>query len=320
MVCLEPGDRGGGSVSKRWICVISFALLTCAAAGGWPARSLAAEPFYQGPEKCTKCHVDEAAVWEGTRHFKSFRSLHRKKKAKKITKATGAKRIKGSKICTKCHYTMAQKKAGSRAKALTGPSCESCHGPSSEYIEEHAIKKVPKAERLKTTTKEGMIWSHMLYEIADNCNGCHAMENPTLDGKTIEKMLDAGHPINPYFELVRYSQGTVRHRFYAPHEKKNAQMTDQELARLYVVGQAAALVSTASALKKTKHKKFVKAQTTRAKRAKKVLNALKSKVPEAGKLLAEPTDANGRALAVAVRKMDLTAIVGKMLPKKKKYK
>lgn len=320
MVCLEPGDFGGGSVRKRWICVLSFASLAWALAAGWPARSLAAEPFYQGPEKCTKCHVDEAAVWEHTRHYKSYRTLHRKKKARKITRATGARRIKGSEVCTKCHYTMAQKRAGSRAKALTGPSCESCHGPSSEYIELHSVKKVPKPERLKKTTKVGMIWSHMLYDIADNCNGCHALENPTLDGKTIEKMLDAGHPINPYFELVRYSQGSVRHRFYAPNEKKNAEMTEKELSRLYVIGQAAALVSTASALKKTKHKRYVKAQTKRAERAKAVLNALKSKVPEAGKLLAEPTDANGRAFARAVHDIDLTAIIGKMLPPKKKYK
>ena len=54
----------------------------------------AAEPFAVGTDKCKKCHKAELAVWQGTQHFKSFKAIHKNKKAKKIVKAIGEKRMK----------------------------------------------------------------------------------------------------------------------------------------------------------------------------------------------------------------------------------
>ena len=114
------------------------------------------------------------------------------------------------------------KKAGKKPRPASGPSCESCHGASSNWIKVHNdyggpnAKKADetathKAERLKKAAAAGMIWSFDHYGIAENCMSCHGLNNAALDGKTLAAMLDAEHPLNPDFELVKYSQGSVRH-------------------------------------------------------------------------------------------------------------
>lgn len=129
-------------------------------------------------------------------------------------------------------------------------------------------------------------------------------------------MLDNEHPLNPNFELVEYSQGSVRHRFYPPDVTVNKEMTDAEKSQMYVIGQAAALVSATNAISKSDHAKYKAAQEKRIATAKAALEAVKGQVPEAAKLLAEPTAANGRALAEAVKGKDLSGAVGGKLPKK----
>ena len=72
-----------------------------------------------------------------------------------------------------------------------------------------------KAARKKNATAAGMIWPSETFDVAMNCNGCHGLGN-VPNGGDIAKMLDSGHPLNAGFELVKYSQGSVRHRFYPP--------------------------------------------------------------------------------------------------------
>ena len=42
----------------------------------------AAEPYFQGPKVCSECHKSEYEVWEGTKHFKSFRTVHKSDNAR----------------------------------------------------------------------------------------------------------------------------------------------------------------------------------------------------------------------------------------------
>ena len=102
--------------------------------------ALKAEPFNLGPKKCQECHKAEAKVWAGTAHAKSYKKIHKSKKAKKIVKAVGGKRMKKEALCANCHYTVARKSATKKAKLVAGPSCESCHGPASEWIKIHNNK------------------------------------------------------------------------------------------------------------------------------------------------------------------------------------
>ena len=293
-----------------------------------------AEPFVKGAKLCEECHEEEFKVWSKTKHFKSFRSVHREPKdaskpsPKKILKAVGGqKRMKRNKTCYLCHYTLQKKDAGAKHEVKSGTSCESCHGASSDYMDIHGdyggkdVKREAesadhKAKRIADSKAAGLIWPSMKYEIAENCMTCHGLANPDLKADDLAKMLGAGHPINPEFELVKYSQGSVRHRHYPPNMKTNAEMTPKEQAEFFVIGQAAALVSATSVMSKSSEAKYIEAQKTRAENAKAALAG----VAEAADLLASPSRANALKLAAAIAGKDLTGAVGSKLPAKGDYK
>ena len=126
---------------------------------------LHAEPFKVGPQKCQGCHKAEAKVWSETKHTKSFKKIHKSKTAKKIVKAVGGKRMKKTALCASCHYTVAKKSASAKPKLVAGPSCESCHGAASEWINIHNAKG-PKADKIKAASAKGMIWPSQLFDVA----------------------------------------------------------------------------------------------------------------------------------------------------------
>ena len=284
-----------------------------------------------GSGVCKDCHRAETEVWQGTPHFKAFRAVHRAPEAKGILAAVGgSKNMKRNEVCTLCHYTMVARKAGAKASAKSGPSCESCHGAASEWVNIHNdygganAKKgdeqpAHRDKRMADASAAGMIWPTQKYDIAANCMSCHGLAHSGLEGKALAAMLGAGHPLNPDFEVVRYSQGTVRHRFYPPNVTDNAEMTPAELSRMFVEGQAAKLVSAVGAMGKSDEPKYAAAQEKRLADSKQALSALKS-IPEAAALVAYPSDANARALVAAIAGKDLSAEVGGLLPAKDSYK
>jgi len=308
--------------SMFWTAIVAGLLI-----GGFGvAPNAASAAFKVGAKKCEECHRAEAKVWKGTKHFKSYKGIHKDKRAKKIVKAIGDKRMKKSETCAICHYTAAQKGPSAKQKRVSGPSCESCHGAASDWIALHndygkGVKRddepaAHKAERIKKAEAAGMVRPDRLFDVAANCMDCHGLANPALDAKDAAAMLDNEHPLNPDFEFIQYSQGSVRHRFYPPDVTVNKEMPDAEKSHMYVIGQAAALVSATNAMSKSDHAKFKAAQEKRIATAKAVLETVKGQVPEVAKLLAEPTAANGRALAEAIKGKDLTGAVGGKLPKK----
>jgi hypothetical protein len=169
---------------------------------------------------------------------------------------------------------------------------------------------VEKSVRIKNSVAAGMVRPDNLFVIASNCMTCHGLENSNLAGEHASTMLANGHPLNINFEIVEYSQGSVRHRFYPPDVTTNKEMTKAELSRLYVIGQAAALVSANRAISKTEDKNFVAAQNKRIEKARKIL----AKIPEAAEFLSSPSKDGGKALADAIKNKDLSSIIGAQLP------
>ena len=314
----------------------SFFLLVLTLLGGcliFPSTSMA-QPFFKGAKLCEECHEAETKIWEKTKHFTSFRTVHREPKdagkpsPKKILAAVGGqKRMKRNETCYLCHYTLEQKDAGAKPAAKSGTSCESCHGASSEWLAIHDnyggkdVKREQeaadhKAKRVADSKAAGFIWPSMQYEVAENCMTCHGLAHPDLKADDLAKMLGAGHPINPDFELAKYSQGSVRHRHYPPDIKTNAEMTPQELAQIYVIGQAAALVSATEVVSKSSEAKYKEAQNKRVENAKAALGG----VSEAAGLLAAPTRENAIKFVQSISGKDLTGAVGGKLPAKSDYK
>lgn len=275
-----------------------------------------------GPKTCQECHRAEYDVWKGTEHFKAFRGAHKHKNAKAIAAASGTgKSMRKNKTCMTCHYT----EIGGKAKA--GPSCESCHGGASKWVKTHndlgaGVKSSAdesashKKSRLAAAQKAGMIHSSMVYDIAENCNACHTMQK--IDPAMAGKLIDAGHPINGSYELVKYSQGQVRHRFYPPDVTKNQKMNKAELSRMFLTGHAAGLVYATKVLKSADNAKYKAAMEQRVADAKKAIGAAQGSVPAAGALLSSPTESNARKFVAGLQGKDLSGAVGGMLPSKYK--
>jgi hypothetical protein len=290
-----------------------------------------ATPHYIGPQACQECHKAEYTVWENTQHAKSFRELHKAPKVKEILTAVGGdSNPRKNTLCVQCHYTLEQADEAATATAKSSVSCESCHGAASGWVKVHndyggtgvtreTEPAAHKTERIKQSIEAGMRRPDTFYDLAANCLACHNLARAGLDGATIAKMLDAGHPINADYELVKYSQGTVRHRFYPPNVDVNAEMTPAELARMFVTGRAAMLVTDTAAQSKSDNAAYKDALQKQIKRATEGLNAIKS-VPEAAALVSVPTEENARKLVAAVANKDLTAEVKSLLPKPEEYK
>jgi len=302
-----------------------------------PEIKVTSTGFFKGAKFCEECHEGEYKIWKKTKHFTSFRTAHRepedsaKPSPKKILKnVAGAKRMKRNKTCYLCHYTLEQKDATAKQIAKSGTSCESCHGASSDWLAIHdnyggegimRMDETPahKKERIAKSSAKGLIWPNMKYQVVENCMTCHGLAHPDLSGDVLAKMLGAGHPINPDFEAVKYSQGTVRHRYTPDDITNNREMTEPEKAELFVIGHAAALVSAREAMSKSNEPKYTSAQKKRAQNAEAVLSRL-SDIPEARQLVASPNRSNALKLVNAIAGKDLTSKVGSMLPVNSDYK
>ena len=278
------------------------------------AQRAIAEPYVQGPTFCEDCHKEEVKVWTATKHFTSYRKVHKHKDAKKIAKAVGGKKsMKRNKSCTICHYSNDQKTPDGKAKLKYGPACESCHGASSVWEPihfEYGGKNVKredetpehKTKRIADSTAAGLIWSSMNYDIAVNCMKCHGLARTDVSGEAFGKMLEAGHPINPSFEVVMFSQGLMSHW----QDKRSP----AKLAQLYIAGQAAKLVSATKAVANSADAQYKAAQTKRADEAKAALQS----VPQAAALIQSPSDDTARKMMQDIGEQDMSGVVGGQIP------
>ncbi len=289
-----------------------------------------AEPFYQGVKPCESCHAAELEAWEGTAHAKSYKTVHKSEKAKTLLSAVGTeKSMKRDPLCISCHYSLRQKNASSKPKAKQGPSCESCHGPSSDWIDLHndygafdSAEDEPaehRAHRLATAEEAGAVGAFNIFGIASNCISCHGLSRPDIDGDSLAAMHANGHPLNAEFELVKYSQGSVRHRFYPPDLDTNAEMNQAEQSRLFVIGKAAQIIAADNAVAIAPAGDYKIAQQKIADAARTALAAAKE-IPAVATFLANPDTDNGRALAEALKSVDLSGQIGAQLPPPSTYK
>lgn len=244
-----------------------------------------------GPGECGECHKAEVHVWQETMHSKTFKVLTRKKQARKIAGSMGIRRVKKAEACVACHFTSGYTK--NKVKAIAGISCESCHGPAKDWLKVHGDyggknvtreQETPKhkAKRLAAIRNSGMIRPGDLYRLAANCYQCHIVSD--------EKLVNVGgHGSgDDDFELVSWSLGEVRHKFFRSEGKKNEEVSPERKRMLYVVGKALDLEYGLRALAKvTKKGKYA---TATMKRVQRVVNTLRtiyklSPIPEVRKIL-----------------------------------
>jgi len=137
-------------------------------------NSLSAQTFkYIGVAKCKMCHNkpstgDQYAKWLKDPHAQAMKTLSSQESldyAKKNGIADPAKDAK----CLKCHSTYDKAAPNLRAGITPqeGVSCESCHGPGSNYKSPTVMKN------MKLAMENGLIMPTKTV-----CLGCHNKENP----------------------------------------------------------------------------------------------------------------------------------------------
>lgn len=195
-----------------------------------------------GFQSCEKCHASEIQTWKRTPHHETFLTLHRKPEAQKIASKLGITNFKNDSNCIQCHYTMDQ--VDGRLDAIAGVSCESCHGAAKDWIAVHndyGGPNITKAQespdhrrsRFVKSIELGMRNPVNVYLVAQSCYRCHTVPDEQLVNV-------GGHKAGSLdFELVSWSQGSIRHNFLRADGKANAEETPQRLRTLFVAGMIA---------------------------------------------------------------------------------
>ncbi|MEQ1827699.1 MAG: cytochrome c family protein [Pirellula sp.] len=245
------------STSRRSGFVVGLLLASCMAGVGMAPNSpnkidprdqkwqIAIDPHKViGYQACEKCHANEIQAWKRTPHHETFLTLHRKPEAQQIASKLGISNFKSDSNCIQCHYTMDQ--VDNRVEAVAGVSCESCHGAAQDWVAVHNDYGGPsvtrqqetpehRGKRFATSIQLGMRNPVNVYLVAQSCYRCHTVPD--------EKLVNVGgHNAGSLdFEMVSWSQGTIRHNFVRTDGKANAEETPARLRTLFLAGMIADL-------------------------------------------------------------------------------
>ncbi len=277
----------------------TFGLITCAAvAGAQPPVEWAREDpaKIQTAEACGECHVSAFEVWKRTPHARGFKTLHRLKTAEAIAGRMGFRLIKRDSYCLTCHYTSTVQ--SDQLRAVSGVSCESCHGAGADWIDvhndyggkgfDHTNEAAEhRAERRLRSTAAGMRRPADIYNLASTCFECHSVPDERLVNVGRHSIGSAG------FELVAWSQGDIRHNFldsFLDGDGTDNALSSAERKRLmYVAGRALALEhGLKSAAAATEKGVFFKATQRRIRNALSELRSIASRTaaPEIDEIVA----------------------------------
>ena len=200
------------------------------------SKKLPAE--YLGYESCRKCHQQQIDKLVTTPHFKSFETMHRSAEAKQICKQLGIRSVKRTERCVRCHYTPEVTSRG--VKAQSGISCESCHGPSQNWVKGHndygglTVKRETETRehkqwRIEASIAAGMRHPANLYLLARSCYDCHLVDDAQLVNQTEHTIATPG------FNMVAWSQGGMRHNFFRTDGVANEVSSPQRLRVMFII-------------------------------------------------------------------------------------
>ena len=193
-------------------------------------------PKYTGPGSCASpsCHggvqvrattsvqQNEYSTWVvKDKHARAFAVLTNPV-AVRMAKILGIERADAAPKCLACHALSVPEADRARTFDSTdGVSCESCHGPASNWLGPHTTKSWTHERSIAA----GMRDLRDPVRRAENCLTCHL---GTADKALDHEMIAAGHP-DLYFELASFTAAMPR------HWKEEEVWSD---VRMLVVGQA----------------------------------------------------------------------------------
>ena len=205
-----------------------------------PAQSNIDPEKVIGAAECGRCHSVELLAWQKSQHYRTFRELPSSTTAEEIANRMDIFDMTEEADCLQCHFTQKKEESDPHPKAISGVSCELCHGAAKDWVNLHndlGEYRNRKAEeppehrqaRLKKAYAAGMNPLTNLVDFVTSCYECHTVPN--------EKLVNAGgHKAGSPFEFISWSQGEVRHNFLKS-EVKNGQRPRKHLQFLYVIGR-----------------------------------------------------------------------------------
>jgi hypothetical protein len=185
---------------------------------GSAADAQNASPKYTGPGSCASpsCHGGvtpraDTSVWQNEystwvvkdKHAQAY-SVLSNPVATRMAKILGLQSADTSSKCLACHALDVP--ADQRARtfdASDGVSCESCHGPASNWLGPHTTK----GWMHQQSVDAGMRDERDIIHRTETCLGCHL---GTREKFVDHEMIAAGHP-DLYFELASFQAVMPRH-------------------------------------------------------------------------------------------------------------
>ncbi len=202
-----------------------------------------------GVETCADCHEEMFDVWSKSAHARSFEDLIERPNAAEMAAILKIDRaeIPVTASCVRCHYT--QEFLASVPQTTASVSCESCHGPAIDWIEEHNRKTLSRSARVETSTEMGMRHPGNIHLSSKACYECHVIDDEQLVNM-------AGHPaLSDGFEILSWYSGEVKHDFLVDdggvRKSHSKVMQDIPMARqrmLYLNGKLLHLSYTLKAI------------------------------------------------------------------------
>lgn len=192
-------------------CALAFAVVAAMTAAAQTT------PKFNGPGSCSSpsCHgsvqvrqgtsvlQNEYSTWAVSDKHSRSASVLTNDVSKRMGKILGIAPATSDK-CLDCHTLNAAQDDRARSfDTAEGVSCESCHGPASEWLGPHTTKEWTH----ERSVKAGMIDARDPVKRAENCLACHL----GTDRKFVDHdMIAAGHP-DLYFELDSFSAAMPKH-------------------------------------------------------------------------------------------------------------
>lgn len=177
---------------------LAILALVLAAAPALAAEARVSEPHFMGSQSCksSSCHgggtdKNQNLLWLKHDKHSHAHAILANAQSKQIASGAGIADPVKSARCTVCHSPLEALDAARFANPAAqdrGVSCESCHGPSENWLQFHTRTDTSHGQRVA----KGMREARDLYSRANLCVACHHMIDPALE--------KAGHP-SMYFEL-----------------------------------------------------------------------------------------------------------------------
>jgi hypothetical protein len=177
------------------------------------------------PQKTASVQQNEYSTWVvQDRHAAAFRALQNPV-SQRMGKLLGIGKPEESPRCLTCHSLYVPASAKGRNFDLgDGVSCESCHGPSSEWLGNHTMKGWSRQKSIAA----GMVDNWDLVRRSEQCLSCHLGDAKRY---VDHEMIAAGHP-DLVFDLESYTAAMP------PHWRVES---DTQVLRTWSVGQAVQL-------------------------------------------------------------------------------